>query len=74
MPESIAAPAPVSEENFRSTALARPTVVLVDRAGIVRMYHPGAMTYEELRARVASVVATPRAHHPAASSIRRFSQ
>ncbi len=65
----IAAPAPVSEENFRRYgASTTPTVVLIDRAGIVRLYHPGAMTYEELRARVASVVATPRAHHPAASS------
>ena len=65
----IAAPAPVSEENFRSYgASTTPTLVLIDRAGIVRLYHPGAMTYEELRARVASVVATPRAHHPAASS------
>ncbi len=65
----ITAPAPVSEENFRRYgASTTPTLVLIDRAGIVRLYHPGAMTYEELRARVASVMAAPRSHHPAASS------
>jgi thiol-disulfide isomerase/thioredoxin len=46
-------PAPVSEENFsRYGASTVPTLVLIDRAGIVRMYHPGALTYEELRPRV----------------------
>jgi thiol-disulfide isomerase/thioredoxin len=43
-------PAPVSEENFKVYgASTTPTVVLLDRDGIVRMYHPGRMTYEELR-------------------------
>jgi thiol-disulfide isomerase/thioredoxin len=65
----ITAPAPVSEENFRRYgASTTPTLVLIDRAGIVRLYHPGAMTYEELRARVQAIVATPAAHRPAASS------
>lgn len=46
----ITAPAPVSEENFRRYgASTTPTLVLIDRAGVVRLYHPGAMTYEELR-------------------------
>jgi thiol-disulfide isomerase/thioredoxin len=45
----IGTPAPVSEENFRRYgASTTPTLVLVDRAGIVRLYHPGRMTYEEL--------------------------
>jgi thiol-disulfide isomerase/thioredoxin len=45
----INTPAPVSEENFRRYgASTTPTLVLVDRAGIVRLYHPGRMTYEEL--------------------------
>jgi thiol-disulfide isomerase/thioredoxin len=49
----IDAPAIVSEENFsRYGASTSPTLVLIDRAGIVRMYHPGAMTYEELLPRV----------------------
>jgi thiol-disulfide isomerase/thioredoxin len=46
----ITTPAPVSEENFkRYGASTTPTLVLIDRAGIVRLYHPGRMTYEELR-------------------------
>jgi thiol-disulfide isomerase/thioredoxin len=50
-PELLAAPAPVSEENFRNYgASTTPTLVLVDRNGIVRLYHPGTMTLEELRA------------------------
>src|SRR5580658_5540274 len=49
----IDAPAPVSEENFsRYGASTTPTLVLIDRSGIVKMYHPGGMTYEELRPRV----------------------
>jgi thiol-disulfide isomerase/thioredoxin len=49
----IDTPAPVSEENFnRYGASSTPTLVLIDRNGIVKMYHPGALTYEELRPRV----------------------
>lgn len=49
----IDTPAPVSEENFsRYGASTTPTLVLIDRNGIVKTYHPGAMTYEELRPRV----------------------
>ena len=52
----ITSPAPVSEENFRRYgASTTPTLVLVDGAGIVRMYHPGQMTYEELRPRIAAL-------------------
>ncbi|MGA2881049.1 MAG: TlpA disulfide reductase family protein [Bryobacteraceae bacterium] len=47
----LAVPAPVSEANFRNYgASTTPTLVLVDRHGIVRVYHPGAMTLDELRA------------------------
>ena len=46
----ITSPAPVSEANFlRYGVSTTPTLVLIDRAGIVRLYHPGRMTYEELR-------------------------
>jgi len=56
----IDAPAPVSEANFtRYGASTTPTLVLIDRAGIVRLYHPGAMTYAELRAAVAKVMVNP---------------
>ena len=50
-------PAVVSEANFsRYGASTTPTLVLVDRAGIVRLYHPGAMNYAELRQAVAGVM------------------
>jgi thiol-disulfide isomerase/thioredoxin len=53
----IDAPAAVSEANFsRYGASTTPTLVLVDRSGIVRLYHPGAMNYAELRQAVAGVV------------------
>ena len=45
---------PVSQENFRAYgSSSSPTLVLVDRSGIVRMYHPGAMPYGELAPLVA---------------------
>ncbi len=47
----LSVPAPLSEANFRNYgASTTPTLVLIDRQGIVRLYHPGAMTMEELRA------------------------
>jgi thiol-disulfide isomerase/thioredoxin len=52
----IDTPAPVSEENFsRYGASTTPTFVLIDRNGIVKLYHPGGLTYEELRPRVESL-------------------
>ena len=45
---------PVSEENFVTWgASTTPTLALLDEHGIVRMYHPGKMTYEELAAALA---------------------
>ncbi len=60
----ITTPAPVNEENFRNYgASSTPTIVLVDRTGIVRTYHPGTMTMEELKAAVERVMkAAPQAH------------
>ena len=41
----------MSEENFKNYgASTTPTLVLIDRRGIVRVFHPGIMTLEELRA------------------------
>jgi thiol-disulfide isomerase/thioredoxin len=52
----IDTPAVVSEENFNRYGVSTtPTLVLIDRAGIVKMYHPGAMIYEELRPRIESL-------------------
>jgi thiol-disulfide isomerase/thioredoxin len=49
----VDAPALVNEENFsKYGASTVPTLVLIDRNGFVKMYHPGALTYEELRPRV----------------------
>jgi len=43
-------PVPVSKANFDLYgASTTPTIVLLDRAGRVALYHPGAMPYEELR-------------------------
>jgi len=51
-------PVPVSEKNFEVYgALATPTLVLVDRQGIVRLYHPGELNYAELKAAVGPIVA-----------------
>jgi len=42
-------PVPVSEVNHKQYGVAStPTVVLLDRSGLVRVYHPGRMTEEEL--------------------------
>lgn len=48
---------PLSEENFKAWgASSTPTLVLIDRRGTVRLYHPGRMTYEDLAPRVAELV------------------
>ncbi|MGA7685097.1 MAG: TlpA disulfide reductase family protein [Terriglobales bacterium] len=49
-------PVPLSKQNFKSYgASTTPTLVVVNRAGQVATYHPGAMTYEELRAAIEKV-------------------
>jgi thiol-disulfide isomerase/thioredoxin len=51
-----AMPVPISAQNFlRYGCSTTPTLVLIDRSGIVRLYHPGAMTYEELEDQVKRV-------------------
>ncbi len=46
-------PAPLSNANFaRYGASSTPTLVLVDRKGIVSWFHPGAATEQELTARI----------------------
>lgn len=48
-PDLLKVPTPLSNENFKLYGCSTtPTVVLVDKAGIVRLYHPGKMTAEEL--------------------------
>lgn len=48
---------PISAANFQAYgASTTPTIVLLDRAGIVRYYHPGAVTEQELSARVQAIL------------------
>jgi thiol-disulfide isomerase/thioredoxin len=51
-------PVPLSKQNFNAYgASTTPTLVLLNRAGQVAMYHPGAMSYEDLRSALEKVVA-----------------
>lgn len=50
-------PVPVSEAtHLRFGVSTTPTLVLVDRAGIIRLYHPGRMPLDELEPRVRALV------------------
>jgi thiol-disulfide isomerase/thioredoxin len=50
-------PAPINSANFETYgASTTPTMVLLDRAGNVRMYHPGAVPQDELFARIQALV------------------
>jgi len=50
-------PAPVDERVFRAYGASTvPTLVLIDSGGIVRFYHPGEMTYDELAPRIESLL------------------
>jgi thiol-disulfide isomerase/thioredoxin len=51
-------PVPLSKQNFNAYgASTTPTLVVLNRAGQVAMYHPGALSYDELRSAVEKVVA-----------------
>jgi thiol-disulfide isomerase/thioredoxin len=51
-------PVPVSKANFDTYgASTTPTLVLLDRAGRVALYHPGAMGYDELRSALTKAMA-----------------
>ncbi|HEY6766117.1 MAG TPA: TlpA disulfide reductase family protein [Candidatus Sulfotelmatobacter sp.] len=51
-------PVPISKYNFDTYgASTTPTLVLLDREGKVAMYHPGALSYDELKAQIEKVVA-----------------
>jgi thiol-disulfide isomerase/thioredoxin len=48
---------PVSEENLKNYgASTTPTVVLIDRAGIVRLYHPGQMTLAQIEPHIKAII------------------
>ena len=51
-------PVPLSKQNFNAYgASTTPTLVVLNRAGQVAMYHPGALSYDELRAAVQKAIA-----------------
>jgi thiol-disulfide isomerase/thioredoxin len=57
---------PLSEKDFQTYGVSTtPTLVLIDRRGIVRLYNPGRISYEQLAAAAAPLVHAPRAavHH-----------
>jgi thiol-disulfide isomerase/thioredoxin len=55
--------APLGAENFeRYGCSTTPTLVLLDRAGIVRLYHPGAMTYDALAGQVRRFLGAAGSH------------
>jgi thiol-disulfide isomerase/thioredoxin len=57
--------APLSEENFVVWGCSTtPTIVLLDGQGIVRLYHPGKMSYEDL----SRIVAAPRTESAASQA------
>jgi len=50
-------PVPLSQQNFKTYgASTTPTLVVLNRAGQVALYHPGTMPYPELRAALERVV------------------
>ncbi len=52
-------PVPVSDATLRLYGVSTtPTLVLIDRKGVVRLYHPGVMTYQELAPLVAKLLGT----------------
>jgi thiol-disulfide isomerase/thioredoxin len=50
-------PVPLSAANFLAYgASTTPTLILIDRAGVVRFYHPGAASEAELSARIQAIL------------------
>ena len=50
-------PVPVSEANhLRYGVSSTPTLVLVDRGGVVRLYNPGRLTMEQLEPKVTALL------------------
>lgn len=57
-PSLLDMPVPLSQQNFNAYgASTTPTLVVLNRAGQVAMYHPGALSYDELRAALEKVAA-----------------
>jgi hypothetical protein len=55
-------PVPVSVANHQRYGVSStPTVVILDRQGIVRLYHPGQLTEDELEAQLRPLLASATA-------------
>lgn len=55
-PDLQSAPVPVGKTNFNAYgASTTPTLVLIDRKGRVALYHPGVMSYADLRAAIEKI-------------------
>jgi thiol-disulfide isomerase/thioredoxin len=58
-------PVPTSETNHKRYGVSStPTMVIVDQSGIIRVYHPGRMTEEELETAIQKYLAAPAAKLP----------
>jgi len=58
-PVLASAAVPLDEANhLRYGVSSTPTLVLVDRAGVIRLYHPGRIAAEDLAARIRALLAT----------------
>jgi thiol-disulfide isomerase/thioredoxin len=56
-PELAGVPIPLNERNFLVYgASTTPTIVLIDQAGAVRFYHPGAASEQELSGRIQKIL------------------
>ena len=54
---------PLAERNFLNYGCSTvPTLVLLDRAGTVRFYHPGAMSYQALAEQIKGLLSPQAAH------------
>jgi hypothetical protein len=54
----LSAPVPLSADNFLNYgASTTPTIVLIDRTGVVRYYHPGAVHEAELASKIRPLLA-----------------
>jgi hypothetical protein len=57
-PPEARRPLPPPRSNFLTYgASTTPTLILIDRAGVIRFYHPGAVSEQELSARIQALLA-----------------
>ncbi len=63
---------PLDAANFERFGVSTtPTIALVDRRGIVRLYHPGAMDEKSLRAAIEPLLTAPSHSRPRGTAVTR---